>query len=105
MLNSPFSPSVVVGAKDFTSDELHSDALPSNRPFINVIVVVFPVPFAIIIKLFLTTPPLSLTKEMCNFVKCPSIKESPVSIECKVKEIKEIRKPSYVYGRSTINKC
>ena len=27
---------------------------------------------------------------MINFVKCPLIKESPVSIECKVVEIKEL---------------
>lgn len=33
---------------------------------------------------------MKLTKENCNFVNCPSIKESPVSIECKVKEIKEL---------------
>lgn len=33
---------------------------------------------------------MNLTKEKSNFVKCPSIKESPVSIECKVKEIKEL---------------
>ena len=33
---------------------------------------------------------MKLTKEKCNFVKCPSIKEAPVSIECKVKEIKEL---------------
>lgn len=33
---------------------------------------------------------MKLTKEKCQFVKCPSIKESPVSIECKVKEIKEL---------------
>ena len=33
---------------------------------------------------------MSLTKEICNFVKCPAIKESPVSVECKVKEIKEL---------------
>ena len=33
---------------------------------------------------------MKLTKEKCNFVKCPSIKESPVSIECKVREIKEL---------------
>ena len=32
---------------------------------------------------------LKLTKEPANFVKCPLIKESPVSIECKVKEIRE----------------
>ena len=29
-------------------------------------------------------------KEKANFVKCPMIKESPVSVECKVKEIKEM---------------
>lgn len=33
---------------------------------------------------------MKLTKEKCNFVNCPSIKESPVSIECRVKEIKEL---------------
>lgn len=33
---------------------------------------------------------MRLTKEKANFVNCPSIKESPVSIECKVKEIKEL---------------
>ncbi len=33
---------------------------------------------------------MKLTKEKCNFVNCPSIKESPVSIECKVKEIKKL---------------
>ena len=33
---------------------------------------------------------MGLTKEKANFVKCPAIKESPVSIECKVKEIKEL---------------
>ncbi len=33
---------------------------------------------------------MRLTKEKANFVKCPLIKESPVSIECKVKEIKEL---------------
>ena len=33
---------------------------------------------------------MKLTKEKCNFVKCPSIKESPVSVECKVKEIKKL---------------
>lgn len=33
---------------------------------------------------------MNLTKEKANFVKCPTIKESPVSIECKVKEIKEL---------------
>lgn len=33
---------------------------------------------------------MKLTKEKAKFVKCPLIKESPVSIECRVKEIKEL---------------
>ena len=33
---------------------------------------------------------MNLTKEKAKFVKCPLIKESPVSVECKVKEIKEL---------------
>lgn len=33
---------------------------------------------------------MNLTKEKANFVKCPLIKESPVSIECKVKEVIEL---------------
>ena len=33
---------------------------------------------------------MNLTKENANFVKCPLIKESPVSIECKVKEIRKL---------------
>ena len=33
---------------------------------------------------------MNLHKEKANFVKCPLIKESPVSIECRVKEIKEL---------------
>jgi len=41
---------------------------------------------------------MGLTKENAKFVKCPLIKESPVSVECKVKEIKELRQPSYVYS-------
>ena len=32
---------------------------------------------------------LKLHKEKANFVKCPMIKESPVSVECKVTEVKE----------------
>lgn len=32
---------------------------------------------------------MKLTKEKAKFVKCPMIKESPVSVECKVKEIRE----------------
>ena len=33
---------------------------------------------------------INLHKEKAKYVKCPLIKESPVSIECKVKEIKEL---------------
>lgn len=33
---------------------------------------------------------MNLHKEKANFVKCPLIKESPVSIECRVKEIKKL---------------
>ena len=33
---------------------------------------------------------MHLTKEQPKFVKCPMIKESPVSVECKVKEIREL---------------
>lgn len=33
---------------------------------------------------------MNLTKQSGEFVKCPLIQESPASIECKVKEIKEI---------------
>ena len=33
---------------------------------------------------------MKLTKEPANFVKCPIIKESPVAIECKVVEIREL---------------
>lgn len=32
----------------------------------------------------------NLTKEACKFVKAPAIKECPISIECKVKEIKTL---------------
>lgn len=32
---------------------------------------------------------MNLHKEKANFVGCPMIKESPVSVECKVREIKE----------------
>ena len=39
---------------------------------------------------------MKLHKEKANFVKCPMIKESPVSVECKVREIKEL-------GSHTIN--
>ena len=33
---------------------------------------------------------MKLTKEKANFVNCPKIKESPVSVECRVKEIREL---------------
>lgn len=33
---------------------------------------------------------MNLTKEKAKFVKCPIIKESPVSLECKVVDIKEL---------------
>ncbi len=33
---------------------------------------------------------MHLTKEKASFVKCPLIKESPVSVECRVKEIREL---------------
>ena len=33
---------------------------------------------------------MKLTKEKAKFVKSPMIKESPVSVECKVKEIREL---------------
>ena len=33
---------------------------------------------------------MKLHKEKANFVKCPMIKESPVSVECKVKEVREL---------------
>ena len=33
---------------------------------------------------------MNLHKEKAQFIQCPLIKESPVSIECKVKEVKEL---------------
>lgn len=33
---------------------------------------------------------LNLTKEKCKIIKCPMIKESPVSVECKVIEVKNM---------------
>ena len=33
---------------------------------------------------------MKLTKEKAKFVQCPIIKESPVAVECRVKEIKEL---------------
>ena len=64
---------------------------------------------------------MKLHKEKANFVKCPMIKESPVSIECKVREIKELGShhmfvadvlsinadKKYIYSKGTfdISKC
>lgn len=48
---------------------------------------------------------MKLTKEKAKFVKCPLIKESPVSVECRVKEIRDLRKSYNVYGRSIIYRC
>lgn len=33
---------------------------------------------------------MKLHKEKANFIECPMIKESPVSVECKVREVKEL---------------
>lgn len=33
---------------------------------------------------------MNLTKQTANFVKCPIIAESPVSVECRVKEMKDL---------------
>ena len=33
---------------------------------------------------------MKLTKEKLNHIKCPGIKESPVTIECKVKEVRKL---------------
>lgn len=33
---------------------------------------------------------MNLNREACEIVKCPQIKEAPVSIECKVKKIEEL---------------
>ena len=33
---------------------------------------------------------MNLHKEKANFVKCPMIKESPVSVECKVRKIEKM---------------
>lgn len=62
MLNSPLSASVNVGAKERTLDAVHPAAVPSNNPLMSSIVVVLPVPLAIIIKLLLITEPSALVK-------------------------------------------
>lgn len=46
---------------------------------------------------------MNLTKQPANHVRCPMIKESPVSVECRVKDIVKLRKSSYVYCRSFIH--
>ncbi|MBR2785887.1 MAG: flavin reductase family protein [Clostridia bacterium] len=33
---------------------------------------------------------MKLTKQKANFVQCPMIEESPVSVECKVKEVRDL---------------
>ena len=33
---------------------------------------------------------MHLHKEKAEFVQCPMIKESPVSVECKIKQVKEL---------------
>ena len=47
---------------------------------------------------------MKLTKEKANFVNCPMIKESPVSVECKVKVIKKLRDCNYE-GPITLEPC
>ena len=42
---------------------------------------------------------LGLTKENANEVSCPLIKESPVNIECKVTEIKELGSHHMIIGK------
>jgi len=42
---------------------------------------------------------MNLTKENGNFVKCPLIKESPVSVECQVVEIKELGSHNMIIGK------
>ena len=42
---------------------------------------------------------MNLTKEKAKFVECPIIKESPVAIECKVKEIKELGSHNMIIAR------
>ena len=41
---------------------------------------------------------MNLHKEKAKFVQCPLIKESPVSVECKVKQIKECDLIAYANG-------
>ena len=47
---------------------------------------------------------MKLTKEKANHVKCPIIKESPVAIECKVKEIRKLGS-HHMFSRSIVNRC
>ena len=39
----------------------------------------------------------NLTKESATEVNCPMIKECPISIECRVKEIKELGNDTWLY--------
>ena len=48
---------------------------------------------------------MKLTKEKANFVSCPMIKESPVSIECKVTDVQDLGRTPHVYSRCFSNKC
>ena len=41
---------------------------------------------------------MNLTKEKANFVKCPMINESPVSLECNVTEVNDLRRTSHVFS-------
>jgi flavin reductase (DIM6/NTAB) family NADH-FMN oxidoreductase RutF len=42
---------------------------------------------------------MNLTKEKANFVKCPLIQESPVSVECEVMEIRELGTHNMFVGK------
>lgn len=48
---------------------------------------------------------LRLTREKASHVGVPMIGESPVSIECRVREIQEYRKPQCLYCRCTGCAC
>ncbi len=48
---------------------------------------------------------MKLTKEKANFVSCPMIKESPVSIECKVTDVQDLGRTPHVYSGCFGNKC
>lgn len=48
---------------------------------------------------------MHLTPQQSVKIAAPAIKESPVNIECKVKDIIELGKPRYVYSGSCSCKC